>query len=141
MSTRKGRTIQLDRERRIRFTLGAVEEIQDRFDIDIVAGDPFKFDAVQDIVWLTWVGLKHAGETPDVTSPWQRLLITLGVKEEPELTPEDVAEWIDMQNLVDVSRALNDAMGSEEVDPEQLEVEEPGNPTVQGTEKELSRSR
>lgn len=129
-STRRGRKILLDRERRIRFTLGAVEEIQDRFDIDIIAGDPFSFNEIEDITWLTWVGLKHAGEKPDVDSWWDRLLITLGIRPEPELTVADVAEWIDMQNLVEVSRAINEAMGSEKVDAARLEAEgADGNPT------------
>ena len=138
MSTRKGRKIELDRERRIRFTLAAVEEIQDRFDVDIIAGDPMKFEAVEDITFITWVGLKHAGETPDVTSWWDRLLITLGIKQEPELALEDVAGWLDMENLVDVSRAINEAMGSAKLNPDEVEaMGAPENPTpavTQGSE-------
>lgn len=105
-------TVEMDRTRRLRYNIAAIEAIEARYDVNIMNGDPLKFSSLDDIVWLAWLGLYHAGETPDVKPTWwQRLLAHFGLYEPPELTRDHVAEWIDMQNMGAVSDAINEAMG------------------------------
>lgn len=127
---RRGAPVELDRERRVRYTLRAVAEIQEKFDVDIVSGERLPFNRIEDIAWLVWIGLREAGERPD--SPWwRRLLVAIGVLDPPELPLDEVAGWIDMQNITDVATALQEAMGQEAVEPEDLQPESP-DPTRAG---------
>lgn len=118
----RGPRVQLDRQRRLRFTMAAVEEIQRRFDVNIIAGEMFQATRTEDLTFLVWVGLKHAGETPDWNpSWWEKILATFGVVEPPELTQDVVAEWLDMRNLPDISKAILDALGQQKVDMDELD--------------------
>lgn len=140
MSGGRGATVHLDCERRIRFTLAAIKEIQKRYDVDLVAGEKFEFGDLDDIVWIVWTGLRHAGETPDVElSWWDRLLIGLGLREEPRLTQEIVAEWIDMENFVEVTNVLKRAMGEEGSVRSEIKAVEV-DPTEKGPEQEEAKS-
>lgn len=118
-AVRRGHPVELDRERRLRFNMAAVSEIQDRFGVDLVAGEDFAASELDDLVWLVWLGLKHAGERPPDVPWWTRLMVTLGLTEPPEIPQELVYEWVDMENLIDVSNALNVAMGAQ-VDADRL---------------------
>lgn len=127
---RRGAKIHLDRERRIRYTLAAMEEIQDKYDVDLVAGDPFDFGSLEDVAWLVCLGLRHAGETYDADLPWwERLLVHFGIREAPEITEAWVKGQVDLQNVYEVTDALSQATGSGREDPEDTEGADPANPT------------
>lgn len=118
----RGTVVELDRERRIRFTLAAIEEIDERFGVDVVAGDALSFGDVDEIAWLVALGLRHAGEQPDWDpSPWERLFVLFGLREPPRMDADWAKRHVDMENLVSVSRALVQAVGSAKADAEDLE--------------------
>lgn len=133
-------TIELDRPRKVRYTLDALRKIEERYDVDIMAGDALTFGGVDDIVWLAWLGLYHAGETPDYESTWwERLKGHFGLWEPPALTEEHVAGWLDMQNLPAFTDALNHAMGSQQVSAEEVEATTVDDPTAAGRENPRAR--
>lgn len=118
MGPDRGVPVELDRERRIRYPMAAVQRIEERFDADLIAGTGVEPEGVEDVVWLIWLGLQY-GEPEDSPTPvWERawgwLLEKLGLRRpEPELTEERVAAYVDLANMDDVLVAVNEAMGGE----------------------------
>lgn len=136
MSVQRGVPIELDRERRLRYTLGAMRDIEERLGVDIMAGDPINFAQLEDVVWLVWLGLYHAGETMDEADlPWyQRILVFLGVVDQPPIKLDQVEEWIDMQNLLTVTEALDIAFGGDQIEAVE-EMARKKDPTLSRTQE------
>lgn len=112
----RGVPVTLDRERHIRYPMAAVQEIEEHFDTNLMAGEGVDPEGVDDVVWLIWLGLQYGEPEPPPqpvwTRLWHRVLEALGVRDrEPELTREYVARWVDLQNMDEVLDALNEAMG------------------------------
>lgn len=129
MPLSRGVPVQLDRERRLRYPMAAIAAIEDKYEIDVLAGGGLPTATLEDIIWFIWLGLTHAGETLEPDTWWDRVLFLLGLAEERELQPSDVAEWIDMQNLPHVTEALDAAMGGAEIEADGR----PGKPQPQTT--------
>lgn len=106
----RGVPIEVDRERRLRYPMKAVREVEDRFDINMVKGEEFQTENLDDFIWLIWLGLRH--EDPGPPSIADRILSALGLRElEPRITQDWVAENVDMQTMEDVGTAMMRAMG------------------------------
>ncbi|MFP3947151.1 MAG: hypothetical protein ACLFWG_00340 [Longimicrobiales bacterium] len=107
----RGVPIEMDRERRLRYPMSAVREVEDRFEINMVKGEEFQTENLDDFIWLIWLGLRH--EDPGPPSLWRRLLARLGIGQDPEprITQEWVAENVDMQTMEAVGTAMMRAMG------------------------------
>lgn len=95
----KGIPVDLDKERHLRYSLGAMKDIEDKFgSLDQVSG-------VGDTIYVIWRGLVH---------------------EDEDLTEDDVAEMVDGENLGDVMDAVARAFGG---DPDAVDVSAEGNAT------------
>lgn len=111
---RRGAVVHLDRERRLRYSMAAVEELQERYDVDLIAGEEIRFTDTSEVCWVVCLGLQHAGEeAPLPESRWERLLIRLGLRDRPQITPEMVKDWVDMENVVEVTQALGAALSGD----------------------------
>lgn len=109
----RGVAVELDRERRLRYPMSAIKEIQARFDINLMAGEGLQAESLDDVVWVIWLGLRH--EDPGEPAWWEKVLAYLGLRDvEPRITPELVAEWIDLENIAEVTEAMQRAMGGGE---------------------------
>jgi len=85
----RGVVVQLDRERRLRYTLGVMRKIREEFGKDAVE-EGFAND---DLAKLFLYGLQH---------------------EDPDLTLEQVEEMVDGENLKSLTDAMVEAFGQKE---------------------------
>lgn len=83
----RGVRIVLDKPRHLRFSLGTMEDLQNEFGSNALGGDL----SGKKLARIIWHGLK-----------W----------EDPQLTPEAVAELVDMEHLTLVTEAMAQATGS-----------------------------
>lgn len=88
----RGVVVMLDKERRLRYTLGTMRKIREEFGADAVE----KGFATDELSRLFLYGLKH---------------------EDPKLTLEDVEEMVDGENLKTLTDAMVAAFGQKNVDP------------------------
>lgn len=85
---KKGTLIKLDRERYLKFTLNSVRMLEKEYNVSLdKIGDDFSMEKIQ---MLLHVGL---------------------LKDDPELTFEEVGELVDMSNMQIVVDALTQALG------------------------------
>lgn len=85
----RGVRVELDRTRHIRYSLGTMADLEDKF------GSLEDVEGIRDTIHVIWSGLKH---------------------EDPDLTREEVAEMVDGENLETVMEAVAEAFGQ---DPEE----------------------
>jgi hypothetical protein len=82
----RGIPITLDKERRLRYTLKTMREIETKRE-----NKEITLTGVKDMAHLLWLGLRH---------------------EDPDLTEDAVAEMVDGENLPEVQVALERAFGN-----------------------------
>lgn len=96
--------VKLDKPRHFRYDFNALVELEEHTGVDLLAGAGWQPTKFADIRWFVWLGLKH---------------------EDAELTEEQVGAMLGMDNLTEVTDAMNRAFDL--AMPEKSE-DDPGDP-------------
>lgn len=82
--------IQLDKKRRLRYTMNALAEIEDQLGVPLAELQNVKM-TIKNIRVILWAGLIH---------------------EDSELTQEQVGEMVDLNNIEEVQQKIAEAFGT-----------------------------
>lgn len=85
--------IQLDKKRKLRYTMNALAEIEDALGVTMGEIDTVKM-TIKNIRVILWAGLIH---------------------EDPELTVEEVGNMVDLQNLDEVQEKITEAFSNGDI--------------------------